>query len=102
MDIAQLFEDLRIINGGAPLGDLDFSPTFERGKQHEQAGGAVAVVFVVVPVDQVELVAVFEFLRRVALMSRPSTPAAGQDRADGYRPRARPPSQRQTPALALG
>ena len=29
MDIAQLFEDLRIINGGAPLGDLDFSPTFE-------------------------------------------------------------------------
>src|SRR5262245_33002429 len=48
MDIAQLFEDLRIINGGAPLGDLDFSPTFERGKQHEQAGGAVALVFVVV------------------------------------------------------
>ena len=49
MDIAQLLEDLRVVNGRAPLGDLDFSPTFERGKQHEQAGGAVAFVFVVVP-----------------------------------------------------
>ena len=27
MDIAQLFEDLRVVNGRAPLGDLDFSPT---------------------------------------------------------------------------
>ena len=48
MDIAQLFENLRVVNR-APLGDRDFSPTFERGEQHEQAGGAVALVFVVVP-----------------------------------------------------
>ena len=27
MDIAQLFEDLRVVNGRAALGDLDFSPT---------------------------------------------------------------------------
>jgi hypothetical protein len=32
MEIAQLFEDLGVVNARAPLGDLDFSPTFERGE----------------------------------------------------------------------
>ena len=32
VDIAQLFENLRLIDGRAPLGDLDISPTFERGE----------------------------------------------------------------------
>jgi hypothetical protein len=32
VDIAQLFESLRIIHGRAPLGDHDISPTFERGE----------------------------------------------------------------------
>ena len=32
VDIAQRFENLRVIDGRAPRGDLDISPTFERGE----------------------------------------------------------------------
>src|SRR6516225_1551675 len=48
MDIAKLFENLCVVDGRAALGNFDVAPTFERGKQHEQAGRAVALVFVVV------------------------------------------------------
>jgi hypothetical protein len=29
MDVAKLFENLRIVDGRAPLGDLDASPAFD-------------------------------------------------------------------------
>lgn len=48
VDIAQLFQNLRIVDGRAPLGDLDISPTLQWGEQHEKAGRAVALVFVVI------------------------------------------------------
>ena len=45
--VGHLFEDAGVIDGGAPLGDLDMPPAFEWREQHEQVGRAVAPVFVV-------------------------------------------------------
>ena len=35
MGVHQVFQDMGIIDGRAPLGDLDVSPPFERREQHE-------------------------------------------------------------------
>ena len=48
VDVAEVLEDVGIVDGRAPLGDLDVAPAFERGEQHEQVGRAVALVLVVV------------------------------------------------------
>ena len=45
--VGHLFEEAGVIDGGAPLGDLDMPPAFERRQRHEQVGRAVAPVFVV-------------------------------------------------------
>jgi len=47
VDIGQVFQDVRILYGGVAIGDLDAAPAFERGKHHEQVGGAVALILVV-------------------------------------------------------
>ena len=46
--VAQLFENLRIVDSRAPLADLDISPALQRGEQHEQVGRAITLVFVVI------------------------------------------------------
>src|SRR5262245_22807855 len=38
---------MSVVHGGVAIGDLDMAPAFERGKHHEQVGGAVALIFVV-------------------------------------------------------
>ncbi len=49
MDIAQLFQNMGIIDGSAPLANFNMAKAFKRREQHEQAGGPVALVFVVIP-----------------------------------------------------
>src|SRR5262249_47634575 len=48
VEIADLFEDMCIIDRSAAFRDLDVAPTFERREQHEQICRAVALVLVVV------------------------------------------------------
>ncbi len=48
VNVAEIAQDLRIVDGCAPVGDLDMAPAFERRKQHEEIGRAIAPVFVVV------------------------------------------------------
>src|SRR5262245_1657659 len=38
---------MRIVDGGVAVGDPDVAPAFERREQHEQVGGAVALVLVI-------------------------------------------------------
>jgi hypothetical protein len=45
--IGQILQDARIVNGGVTVGHLDVAPTFERREEHEQVGGAIALVLVV-------------------------------------------------------
>jgi hypothetical protein len=47
VDVGQVFQDMSIIHGGVAIRDFDVAPAFERGKHHEQVGGAVALIFVV-------------------------------------------------------
>ena len=47
MDIGQILQDASIVHGGMAIGDFDVAPAFERSKQHEQVGGAVAFVLVI-------------------------------------------------------
>ena len=47
MDITQLFEHMGVIDGRAMGGDTDMTPPFQRREQHEQSGGATALVFVI-------------------------------------------------------
>ena len=47
VDVGQVFQDVCIIHGGMAIGDLDTALALERGKHHEQVGGAVALVLVV-------------------------------------------------------
>ena len=49
MDIAQRLEHLGVIDGRAVWGDGNMAPAFERRKQHEQRGRAIALVFVIAP-----------------------------------------------------
>ena len=46
--VAQGLEDAGVIDSRAPLGDGDMPPALERSEQHEQVGGAAALVLVVV------------------------------------------------------
>ena len=46
---AKSFKNLRVFDGGMAVRHLDVAPAFERREQHEQLGGAVALVFVIVP-----------------------------------------------------
>lgn len=39
---------MRIVHGGAPFRYLDVAPSLKRGEQHEQAGRAMALIFIVV------------------------------------------------------
>src|SRR5271165_6802274 len=48
VDVGDLLQDMGVVDGGAPLADLDPPPAFERGEDHEQGGGSVALVLVVV------------------------------------------------------
>ena len=48
MNVAQVLENAGIIDRRAPLGDLHMPKAFEWRKQHEQVGGAVALILVVV------------------------------------------------------
>ena len=45
--IRQVFQDVSIVRGGVAIRDFDMAPAFERGKHHEEVGGAVALVFVI-------------------------------------------------------
>src|SRR6516164_7990032 len=47
MDVGQVFEDVRVIDGGAAVGDLDVAPSFERREHHEQVGDPVTGVFAI-------------------------------------------------------
>ena len=48
VDVAQVAQDLGIVDGRAPLRDLGMTPAFERREQHEDVGRAIAFVLVVV------------------------------------------------------
>ena len=41
VDIGEFLEYLRVIEGGAAVGDLDVPLSFERCKHHKEIGGAV-------------------------------------------------------------
>ena len=47
MNIGQVFQDVRIVDGGVAVRHLDVAPALEWREQHEQVGGAVALVFVI-------------------------------------------------------
>ena len=47
--IGQILQDVGIIDGGVAVGHLDVTPAFERREQHEQVGGAVALILVIDP-----------------------------------------------------
>ena len=40
-------KDRRVIGGGMPIGHLDVPPTLQRSEQHEDIGGAVALILVI-------------------------------------------------------
>jgi hypothetical protein len=44
--IGQIFQDVSVVDGGVAV-RLEVAPAFERREQHEQVGGAVALVLVV-------------------------------------------------------
>ncbi len=48
VNIAGFLEHMGVINGPAVRGRLDMAPTLEWREQHEQIGGAIAFVFMVV------------------------------------------------------
>src|SRR5437660_12878858 len=47
MDVGQVFQDASVIQGGMAICDLDMAPAFERSKHHEEIGGAIALVTIV-------------------------------------------------------
>jgi hypothetical protein len=49
--IGQFFQDVRVIHGGMAIGGFDMASAFERGKHHEEVGGAVALVLVIEPLS---------------------------------------------------
>ena len=48
VDVGQVFQDASVIHGGMAICDLDVAPAFERSKHHEEIGGAIALVLVLV------------------------------------------------------
>lgn len=49
VDVGEIAQDFRKVDGGAPLGNLDMTPAFQWRQQHEESGCPVALVLVVVP-----------------------------------------------------
>jgi len=49
VDVGQLFENMSIVDGGASGPNGDIAPALMRSEYHEQAGDAVALVFIVRP-----------------------------------------------------
>ena len=47
VDVGQVFQNMRVIDGCSAVGDLDVAPAFERREHHEEVGHSVARVFVV-------------------------------------------------------
>ena len=47
VDVGQILQDVGVIDGGMAVRHLDVAPAFERREQHEQVGGAVALVLVI-------------------------------------------------------
>src|SRR6185295_17146548 len=47
MPVRQVPEDRGVIGGGAAIGDVDMPPALKRREQHEEIGGAVALIFVI-------------------------------------------------------
>ena len=47
VEIGQVFQDVSVVHGGVAIRDFDVAPAFERGKHHEEVGGAVALVLVI-------------------------------------------------------
>ena len=47
VDVRHILERMGIIDGGMAIRDFDMAPAFERSKQHEEVGGAVALVLVI-------------------------------------------------------
>ena len=45
--IGQVFQDVSVVHGGVAIRDFDVAPAFERREQHEEVGGAVALVLVI-------------------------------------------------------
>ena len=55
VEVAQVTQDTGIVIGGAPQGDLDMTPAFQRCKQHEDIGCTIALVFIVMTGRQTRL-----------------------------------------------
>ena len=49
VSVRQCLEDLRVIERGMAVGDFDMAPSLQWSEQHEQIGGAVALILVIVP-----------------------------------------------------
>ena len=47
VDIGQVFENLGIVDGRTPVGDLDMAPAFERREHHEQVDDPIAGVLAI-------------------------------------------------------
>ena len=47
--VGHLLEQVRVVHGGVAIGDLDMAPAFQRGEHHEQIGGSIPLILVVVP-----------------------------------------------------
>ena len=47
VDDRQILQDVSIVYGSVAVRHLDVAPAFERREQHEQVGGAVALVLVI-------------------------------------------------------
>ena len=45
--VRQVFENLRIIDGGVAICHLDMAPAFQRREHHEQVGRPVALVLAI-------------------------------------------------------
>ena len=43
VDVGQVLQDVGVVDGGAPVGDLDVAPSFERREHHEQVGDPLPV-----------------------------------------------------------
>jgi hypothetical protein len=47
--VRQILEDVSVVYGGVAIGDLDMPPAFQRGEHHEQIGGSIPLILIVVP-----------------------------------------------------
>jgi hypothetical protein len=47
VDVGQVLQDVRVVDGGAAVGDLDVAPAFDRREHHERVGDPIARVFVI-------------------------------------------------------